>query len=125
MNLDGTGSVFAALTTDDALIERLQTMDVHPTGPLWGSGELMSRDDCRLLEQRICGSWPILQTGLELAGLLQQRRSLRLRVKQLNYRVVSPTSFELSFTLPSGCFATTVLREIVNYQITKAADLTD
>ena len=42
--LDGSRSVFGPEPFNDALAERLAAFDIHPTGPLWGKGELRSRD---------------------------------------------------------------------------------
>lgn len=116
MNLDGTGSVFAADAADDQLEARLGSLDIHPTGPLWGKGELRSLSDCRELEMAVCARWPDLCRGLECADLEQQRRSLRLPVKALHYRVDPDATLELSFSLPGGSYATAVLHELVDYR---------
>ncbi len=42
-NLDGRGSVFAVAELTPDLPQRLAQLEVHPTGPMWGVGELMSR----------------------------------------------------------------------------------
>jgi len=39
LNLDGTGSVFTPNFIDDDLKARLCSLDLHPTGALWGKGE--------------------------------------------------------------------------------------
>src|SRR5262249_4121062 len=57
-NLDGTGSVFAVDAVDESLTQRLAELDVHPTGPMWGSGELLSRGRVRDLEQRVGAELP-------------------------------------------------------------------
>ncbi len=116
MNLDGTGSVFAADATDDQLVERLNSLDIHPTGPLWGKGELRSLSGCRELEMVVCTRWADLCRGLERAELEQQRRSLRLPVKALHYRVDPDATLKLSFSLPRGSYATAVLHELVDYR---------
>lgn len=116
MNLDGSGSVFAADAADDELVKRLCSLDIHPTGPLWGDGELRSLTGCRELELAVCARWPDLCRGLERAELEQQRRSLRLPVKALHYRVDPDATLELSFSLPGGSYATAVLHELVDYR---------
>ena len=111
-NLDGRGSVFAVTELTPDLPERLAQLDVHPTGPMWGAGELLSRGAVLELEQRI---------GLELApacrfvvdaGLRQERRSLRLRVRDLQWQQ-DADGVVLRFWLRSGSFATAVLRELI------------
>jgi tRNA pseudouridine13 synthase len=121
-NLEGSSSVFVSGCADQALYDRLSAMDIHPTGPLWGGGALMSSDECAALELRIGQLWPEFAAGLIAAGLLQQRRSLRLAVKQLNYRFVEDGAVELSFTLPAGTYATSVLHELFDYQSEKSLD---
>ena len=37
VNLDGSGSIFAAESIDATLDERCGQLDIHPTGPLWGA----------------------------------------------------------------------------------------
>jgi tRNA pseudouridine13 synthase len=52
-------------------------------------------------------------TGLKLSG---ERRPLRVPVEQIrchSHKKNDETSLELSFALPAGCFATTVLHEIM------------
>ena len=56
-------------------------------------------------------------TGLKLSG---ERRPLRVPVEQIECRshnVTDGTVLELSFALPAGCFATTVLNEIMKNSI--------
>jgi len=115
MNLDGTGSVFAdEQETDKALLQdRVAMMDIHPTGPLWGQGIPATTADAAVLEQHIARRWSLLSDYLENArqGLGQQRRSLRLPVQALHYRLQEDLS--LSFELPVGAFATVVVRELL------------
>lgn len=115
MNLDGTGSVFADdQEADKALLQdRVAMMDIHPTGPLWGQGELATTAEAARLEQDVAEHWSLLCEYLENAqqGLAQQRRSLRLPVQALHYRLQEDLS--LSFELPVGAFATVVVRELL------------
>ncbi|MFN3580998.1 MAG: hypothetical protein ACK4VV_11060, partial [Pseudomonas sp.] len=54
-----------------------------------------------------------LAAWLQEAGLEQARRILRLPIGALTWHYPSPDSLELEFTLPTGCFATAMLRELV------------
>ena len=105
-------SQFAAdrLVADDP---RIAALDLHPTGPLWGLGELPVSGDTLALEREIIDAEPLLARWLEGAGLEQARRVLRLPIEALAWHYPSPDSLELEFTLPTGCFATAVLRELV------------
>lgn len=112
--LDGSRSVFGPEAMTPDLQARLAAFDIHPTGPLWGEGELRSADVAREMELaamrgdtagRLC-------TGLERAGLKQERRALRLRPGELEWAWRDDGALELRFALPPGCYATTVLREL-------------
>ncbi len=112
--LDGTHSVFGPEPFDAALAQRLQALDIHPTGPLWGRGELRSGDAVRALEQAVAGQCAELAQGLESAGLEQQRRALRLLPKDL-VATWADGDLTLGFALEAGAFATTVLRELAEW----------
>lgn len=114
INLNGSDSVFVPLEWDDTLQERLERGDIHPTGPLWGRGELRSSGAaaahelrCRLQHEELCA-------GLAAAGLQQMRRSLRLPVNELQWTFTQERDLQLEFVLPPGTYATSVLRELVD-----------
>ena len=82
-NLDGRGSFFAVDSVDAVLAERARALDIHPTGPLWGAGNPASASGVRELEERTGAAYP-QEAGLCVgAGMEQERRSLRLRVREL------------------------------------------
>lgn len=113
--LEGTHSFFVADVIDTTLAQRLQSSDVHPTGPLWGRGQPPVRAAARSLEDAVLHEYALFRGGLEQAELEQERRALRLRVGQLNWRFDPDGTLRLEFMLPSGAYATTVLRELVSY----------
>lgn len=115
MMLEGTHSVFAVDDVDAEIARRVSEQDIHPTGPLWGSGELRSRHAARRLEEDVLAGCEPWRDGLEQAGLEQQRRALRLKVKDLRWQFEEGDSMRLEFGLPPGSYATVVLREIVDY----------
>ncbi len=108
----GSRSQFAAerLDPDDP---RLAALDLHPTGPLCGLGDPPVSGEIGQMEQSVIEAEPQLARWLEGAGLEHGRRILRLPIKALAWHYPSPDSLELEFTLPTGCFATAVLRELV------------
>ena len=112
--LDGSRSVFGPEAFTDELQARLDAFDIHPTGPLWGEGELRSSDTVREFElAALAGdSASRLRDGLERAGLKQERRALRLRPQTLAWQWHGETALELRFDLLPGCYATTVLGEL-------------
>jgi tRNA pseudouridine13 synthase len=112
-NLDGRGSVFVLeQEPDETLRERCASLQIHPTGPMWGGGAALSRAAVAELEAQVAAAYPqAAQLCLE-AGLRAERRALRLAVYELRSAVESEALL-LKFRLPRGCFATAVLRELV------------
>jgi tRNA pseudouridine13 synthase len=109
-NLDGVGSIFAVDTVDETLRDRIARLDVHPTGPMWGTGELPTRERIRALEERVAAAFP--EACAMLTIMKSERRSLRLAVRDLTWKVEG-RDLILAFALTKGSFATTVLREIL------------
>lgn len=110
--LDGRRSFFVAGEIDGLLRERCERMDVHPTGPLWGTGDTPAAGSAREVEMHVMAAEPGLRTLLETHGLVQERRSLRLPVRALEWRIASD-GLTLAFDLPRGTFATAVLHEVL------------
>ena len=112
--LDGSRSVFGPEPMSEVLAERLARFDIHPSGPLWGVGEVRSTGEALALESAALADEQALalRAGLEGAGLKQERRSLRLRPELLQHQWLQPDVLEISFALPPGCYATAVLHEL-------------
>jgi tRNA pseudouridine13 synthase len=100
---------------NEALRQRYQRFDIHPSAALWGKGELASRAAVAQLEQNIAKEYSLLARGLEQQSLTQDRRSIRLMLNDLQHTWQSPQQLRLRFALPSGAFATTVLKELMRY----------
>jgi tRNA pseudouridine13 synthase len=105
-------SHFAAerLAADDP---RFAALDVHPTGPLCGVGETPVAGQIAEAENAVQAAEPTLVGWLHGAGLAHERRILRLPITALAWHYPNPDSLQLEFTLPTGCFATSVIRELV------------
>jgi len=112
MNLDGTNSVFVPDQFDDELRNRVASMDIHPTGVLWGEGGLIVTGDAGKLEHEIAMHYEGLARGLVNARLKKARRPFRIAVQDLTWEI-GDTVIWLTFNLGKGSFATSVLREIV------------
>jgi tRNA pseudouridine13 synthase len=113
MLLAGTkGSVFSIEDVDDTILERVNTMDIHPTGVLWGRGLPQTQAACLELEQQALIEWHDWQQGLEKAGLNLERRASRLYPSDFEWQFLDDNQLELSFFLPAGCYATVVMREL-------------
>jgi len=113
MNLDGTNSVFVPDQMDEEIQQRTVSMDIHPTGAMWGEGDSASACDASELEVTVAARFADLVRGLEKARVKKSRRSLRLVVRNLEWEF-SESAIWLQFSLSRGSFATSVLREIVS-----------
>jgi tRNA pseudouridine13 synthase len=113
--LDGTHAIFGPEPWSDALARRLDALDIHPTGPMWGRGDLRSSGVVAALEREVAQAHADLEAGLEQAGLSQERRALRLRVRELRHAWTDSSVLELGFSLDSGAFATGMLRELLDW----------
>jgi tRNA pseudouridine13 synthase len=114
-NLDGRGSIFAVDTLDATLTERAALLDIHPTGPMWGRGEPASKGRIADLESRVAAEFQPACDLTAAAGMDQERRSLRLAVRELAWnREPDTNAIVVRFRLTRGSFATTVLRELID-----------
>lgn len=112
-NLDGRGSFFLVDAVDTTLTQRMTQLDIHPTGPMWGRGELPSRHRILVLETTIAAQFQQPCALIVDAGMDQERRALRLAVRDLSWERES-SGLVIRFRLTRGSFATTVLREIID-----------
>lgn len=110
--LDGRRSFFLASGIDAELVARCEAMDVHPSAPLWGRGVSPAAEAALAVEAAVAADEPALCALLESQGLDQERRSLRLPVRDLEWSL-DEKILTLRFELPRGTFATAVLHEIV------------
>ena len=93
---------------------RLARLDLHPTGPLWGAGASPAVGGVQQLEQELVGDEGDLLDWLAEAGLQHERRILRLPIGGLTWHYPEPDILQLEFVLPAGCFATALVRELVD-----------
>ncbi|MEW6998358.1 tRNA pseudouridine(13) synthase TruD [Colwelliaceae bacterium BS250] len=118
--LAGSRSVFHTDIIDDEIERRLSEKDIDITAPLWGAGESLTTDKALTLEESVANQYEDLAKGLGKFGLKQERRKICLQVSEAKLEQIiedkQHTSVVISFFLPAGCFATTILRELINYQ---------
>ncbi|MDP3817208.1 tRNA pseudouridine(13) synthase TruD [Pseudomonas sp.] len=93
---------------------RLAILDLHPTGPLWGAGESAAAGVAQALEQQVGEQERALVDWLAEAGMTHERRILRLPIGGLTWHYPESDILQLEFVLPAGCFATVLVRELVD-----------
>jgi tRNA pseudouridine13 synthase len=113
--LDGSNALFGPEPSSAELAQRLAARDVHPTGPLWGSGALRSTGAAGALEAEVAAAHAEFARGLEAAGLGQERRATRVCADGFGHAWESG-DLVVEFTLRAGAFATTLLRELCDWQ---------
>jgi len=122
--LAGTQSVFHLDEIDETIKQRFIDKDVDITAPMWGAGQLMTSEGPLTLEQDVAQKNDEFCQGLPRFGLKQERRRIRLNISDTDIELMpgqeSSNAVKISFFLPAGCYATTVLRELLTYQ-----DMTD
>jgi tRNA pseudouridine13 synthase len=113
---DRSNSTFKSQLPDAEIFNRLEAKTIHPTGVLWGKGEVDVSGDALAIEQRMVDGYDELAQGLVASGVEKARRALRVTVEELGWQFSNKTTLQLSFTLPAGSYATSVLREIIGVQ---------
>jgi len=116
--LAGTQSVFIADEIDDSITKRFTEKDIDITAPMWGAGELMTTQEIQTFEQTIGSQFQAFCDGLAKFGLKQERRRIRLCVSNADISVTKEgddSTVVLDFSLPAGSYATTVIRELLDY----------
>lgn len=93
---------------------RLAILDLHPTGPQWGEGDSPAGGATAALENKVARSESSLCNWLIKAGMEHERRILRLPIGRLTWHYPEPDILQLEFVLPAGCFATALVRELVD-----------
>lgn len=112
--LNGTQSVFLCENADVEIEDRCRRLDIHPSGPMPGENGTQPSGQVLELEQAVLQHWPQLTSLLQSQCLQASRRSLRLYPSDMVWQLTD-NMLKLTFTLPPGAYATTVLRELLNF----------
>jgi hypothetical protein len=86
----------------------------RPTGPLWGRGRVITTDQAQALENAVAQRHATLCEGMEYAGLGQERRALVASPGQMSWEWPQANQLVLTFSLPAGTYATSVLNELLH-----------
>lgn len=109
--LNGSHSVFAIDHSDEVLFARAAAGDIHPAGLLPGllaTKQLLQPD---AIWQN--GEFAPLLELLTASGLTASYRAYRTLPQQLTWKFLADDVLDLQFSLPSGSYATALLRELV------------
>lgn len=114
--LDGSRSVFVVEESCTKMLGRLRQGDIHLTGPLWGTpGSPLLSPQSLDREREWLSEETALCDALGQLDVSMSRRALRVLPASLRWQWISEHDLCLEFELPRGSYATSVLREILNY----------
>ena len=111
----------ACFQVEDAGVEqpRAERFEISPTGPLFGSRASWASGEPGMIEEGCVaelGATPeSLVEAAAACGFRGERRSLRVRLEELDWSL-HETELTLTFTLPPGAYATSVLRELMKVE---------
>lgn len=117
--INGSQSCFVYDAADNTIPSRLLNGELHLTAAMWGRGRSICADAALEWETEQLTPWQEQLEGLERLGLNQERRAARLLPSNLVIEREADDQYRVSFDLPVGCFATSLLRELV--QVSSAA----
>lgn len=113
--LSGTNSFFVEPPSEE-ITQRILERDISISAPLFGEGDLVSENEIMQLEHAVAQEHSKWLEMLQQQGLKQERRSISLIPENLSWQQ-QEQDLIVSFDLATGCFATSVLRECVNFEI--------
>ena len=107
----------ACFLVTDAAVEqpRADNFEISPTAPLFGFKTKLAEGQAGLLEQSLLDKEKLTLESFRLSGGLSmegERRPLRVPI-QTHECATEGEDLLLAFSLPKGCFATTVLVEVM------------
>ncbi|MCK4842907.1 MAG: tRNA pseudouridine(13) synthase TruD [Methylococcales bacterium] len=111
---DQSNSYFKTERLDNSVVQRAQAGEIHPAGMMFGKGKSEVTDQALVFENAVVTENQALVDGLIKYDLTADRRALRVFVNDLSWIFKEDAELLLSFSLPSGSYATSVLRELVN-----------
>ena len=112
VRLDGAGAMFSV---EDVLREqpRLTSGDVHLTGPIFGPKARATSADAAALESKLIAELGLSADALDKLARAAPgtRRDLIAKIENLELRWAGVGRLEVEFSLPSGSYATEVIRQ--------------
>ncbi len=112
--IDGSRSIFVPDEGDTEIQQRLAALEVHPSAVLWGAGRGLITGESADLAKEIVDANPLITTALDNIGASLAHRAMRIDVKEFKWKIIEDDQLEVSFSLVSGAYATSVLSEFLS-----------
>ncbi len=111
---DQSRSYFKSDQLDSSVLDRIKKGVIHPAGLMAGKGNFETTAEALAMEESIVNTYQVLVDGLIKFDLKADRRAFRVLVNNLQWEFQEDSQVVLNFFLPSGSFATALLRELIN-----------
>lgn len=112
--IDGSRSIFVPEEKDTDIQARMATLKVHPSAVLWGAGRALITGESADLAKDILDVNPLITTALDNIGASLAHRAMRINVKELKWKITEDDQLQITFSLISGAYATSVLSEFLS-----------
>jgi len=115
MRKEETGGLFVAEDAEQET-QRVERWETSPTGPMFGPKMREAEHEAGTREQEILKHWGLSHDSMGAWRKIAPgtRRPLRVRPGHLRWKQIAD-QLELSFDLPAGSYATTLVREITKH----------
>jgi tRNA pseudouridine13 synthase len=105
----------------DEIKKRIKNFEAHPSAPLYGSKVPLAGGELGKLEQRILDEEELRLEDFQVFSLPKLgshgiRRAIRFKIWDLSAEATSDGVL-VSYSIPKGCYATAVLREIMKVDV--------
>ncbi len=95
---------------------RVESLEISPSAPLFGTKSMLAKGEPGQAELALMAESGLTLESWDLASNLTmtgERRPLRFPLQHASIVATGPNFLTLNFTLPKGCYATSVLRELI------------
>lgn len=111
----GRRGYFSIENVDEEILQRVSTREIVPAGPLWGKGEHYVSGEAACYEKEALAQCENLCNGLVEHKVELAYRPFVVFPGELEAQQLAADVMKLTFTLPRGAFATSLLRELCRH----------